>query len=609
MYQFYYAVGEPPPAPDYRRRVSDVFTVTAIRPAMWEEHCLECAAPRCFQSCAYYAPRSDGRCKRFADGVAVSPHPDGVCGEGAYVRFRPWSNLMTVVFPATLPPAAYAAMTAKNRRLGGRLARVLRSRLPTAAKWQLVRTREYIRRRALRRLSGGDNTPDAFILHGWSYESEPFRLIVELYDGDTPFHRAALTLTPGENLLVLGPDALAATHAKAGSLVKLYPENDREAALHLLWCDFVRGAPAGQTIPAGTANPAGQVAPADKTAPAAAPAPTVKCVVWDLDNTLWDGVLIETDDPASLTLRPGAADVMRALDERGILQSCASKNDREAAWPVLERLGVADYLLCPQIHWDAKSASVRAIAERLNIGLDTLALIDDAAFERAQVSAACPEVRVYDAAELPGLLDRPEFRVPATDESRSRRALYRAEERREAAREADGGDTEAFVRSCHIRVRLFAPETDGQRLRCYELLTRTNQLNMSGVRYAPDAFDAALHRPGHTAFAFSCEDDFGAYGVVGFGQYRRDGDTLVFTEFAMSCRAAGRYIESAVFAALLRREGAARGSVTVVKTKKNALLRRTLSFIGFNTVRETADAAEYAFGPELRGASLAEVSG
>lgn len=587
MYQFYYAAGDPPPAPDYRRRVSDAFAVTAIRPAMWEEHCLECAAPRCFQSCARYEPRSDGRCRRFADGIAVAPHPDGCGGEGAYVRFRPWSNMMTVVFPAALPPTGYAAMTAKNRRLGRRLARVLQSGLPTAAKWQLVRAREYIRRRSLRSMTGGDDGPDAFVFHGWSYEPAPFRLILELYDGDAPYHRAALTLTPGENLVVLGPDGPDAPPLRAGALAKLYPENDREAALHILWCDFVRGVPAAENAPAA--------------------APMVKCVVWDLDNTLWDGVLIETDDPSALTLRPGVMEIMKALDERGILQSAASKNDHDAAWPVLERLGVADYLLCPQINWGAKSASMRAIAQRLNIGLDTLALVDDAAFERAQVSAACPEVRVYDAADLSGLPDRPELQTAATDESRGRRALYRAEERREAARAADGGDTAAFVRSCHMRLRLFAPETDAERLRCYELLTRTNQLNMSGVKYTPAEFDAVLARPGHASFAFSCEDDFGAYGVVGFGQYRREDETLVFTEFAMSCRAAGRFIESALFSALLRREGAARGALTVVKTKKNALLRRTLSFIGFETVRETDDAAAYVFGPGLREASLTEV--
>ena len=87
---------------------------------------------------------------------------------------------------------------------------------------------------------------------------------------------------------------------------------------------------------------------------------------------------------------------MRKLDERGILQTIVSKNDHHEAWAMVEKLGLAEYFLYPAIGWGRKSDSLRRIAERLNIGLDTFAFVDDSAFERAEVAEALPMVRVYD---------------------------------------------------------------------------------------------------------------------------------------------------------------------------------------------------------------------
>ncbi len=582
MYQFYYAAGEARPRPQWKQNIADRFCVTAIRPAMWEEHCLECSAPLCFESCVHYAPRSDGRCKRFADGIAVYDEPRGCCGQGAHVRFRKWANMMTVVFPTILGAEDYAAMTRKNGRLGKALKALESSRLPRALRWQGIRTAEYLRRRSLRKKAAGQGTPDAFVFHGWSYENTPFRLILEIYDSHTPVFRTALELAPGENLHILSREALSPACGQAGYLVKIYPENDLEATLDILWCDFVQGHPLVQETPA----------------------PTVKCMVWDLDNTLWDGTLIETEDPDTLGLKPGILETVRALDEKGVLQSIASKNEFDAAWPVVEKLGLGDYFLYPQIHWNAKSGSIRAIAQALNIGVDSLALMDDSAFEREQVRSALPQVRVYDPAELSGLPALPEFRMPVTEESKNRRAMYRAEQQRQAAQQSDNADTVAFLEKCHLQLTRFTPRTEAQLERCYELIARTNQLNMSGKKYSPEEFAAILETPGHKNVAFACADAFGSYGTVGFAQYRVEGGILHFTEFAMSCRAAGKYVESAFFAQLLKAEGCAEGRFPVVKTKKNSLLRSTLADIGFQAVEDGPEGISFAFDSNLKHSGL-----
>lgn len=582
MYQFYYAektAGFQIPA--FQLNIRSQFQITAVRPAMWEEHCLECAAPTCFGTCVHYQARRDGRCKRFENGLLTYPQDLGCCGQGVRVKFRKWGNMMTVLFPAMLSEADYAAMTKKNESLGKLLGLVNGSPLPTRLRWEGIRIPEFLRRKSLRGMKGMDNTPDAFLFHGWSHSAESYRLMMEVFEGHTPVWKTGIDIVPGENLAII--TALSPACAQADCTVKIYPENDLEAELDILWCDFVKG------------NPIAAEKPAAK----------VKCLVWDLDNTLWDGILIETENPETLSLRPGVRETLEALDQRGILHSVASKNDHAPAMAVLEKLGVADYFLYPQIHWEAKSGSLANIAKSLNIGIDALALIDDSAFERNEVCAIHPQVRVY--AESQNLLTLPEFDVPATAESRTRREMYRAEERRNTLLAEEKTDITDFLRRCHLGIAVFEPETQEEKLRCYELVVRTNQLNMSGVKYTADQFEDVLIREGHSNFAFSCADDFGSYGIVGFGQYRREGDCLIFTEFAMSCRVAGKFVESALFAHLLEREGCRTGVFSVQKTRKNTLLRSSLERIGFRAEHQDEKQVSYRFTTKLNNHNIVRV--
>ena len=126
----------------------------------------------------------------------------------------------------------------------------------------------------------------------------------------------------------------------------------------------------------------------------------IKCVIWDLDNTLWEGVLSEG---GAGELRPGVAETVRELDRRGIVQSVSSKNDFENARRRLEETGLWNYFLCPQISWNSKSEGIGRILERLNIKEEAAAFVDDSAFERDEVQFVLPKVRVYDAEETENL--------------------------------------------------------------------------------------------------------------------------------------------------------------------------------------------------------------
>jgi FkbH-like protein len=206
---------------------------------------------------------------------------------------------------------------------------------------------------------------------------------------------------------------------------------------------------------------------------------TIKCVVWDLDETLWSGILLEG---GAKQLRPGVEKIIHALDQRGILQSIASKNDHQAAWPRLEALSVAEYFLFPQIHWDSKARSIENIAAKLNIGLDAIAFIDDQAAERDEVSYFHPDVLPISPLELDSLLEEPRFKPRfVTAESSSRRSLYLADIERDKAEKDFDGKRDAFLASLSMRMIIRRAEI-GDLERAEELTVRTNQLNTTARR-------------------------------------------------------------------------------------------------------------------------------
>ena len=175
---------------------------------------------------------------------------------------------------------------------------------------------------------------------------------------------------------------------------------------------------------------------------------TAKCVVWDLDNTIWDGTLLEGD---SVQLRTGVSTILETLDKRGILQSIASKNDFETAFQKLKEMGIEEYFLLPQINWNAKSESLKTIASGLNIGIDSLVFIDDQKFEREEVQFQLPEVYCLDANLLENILNDdlldPKF---ITEDSALRRKMYQSDFQRKEVQENFKGTSNEFLSPIHI---------------------------------------------------------------------------------------------------------------------------------------------------------------
>jgi FkbH-like protein len=306
----------------------------------------------------------------------------------------------------------------------------------------------------------------------------------------------------------------------------------------------------------------------------------VKCVVWDLDNTLWDGVLLED---ATVRPRPEVIEVLRTLDRRGILHSIASRNDADAALAKLTELGIDDLFLCPQINWGSKASSVEEIARRLNLAPDAFAFVDDQPFERAEVGARLPAVRCFDATAATALPSLAAFRPPfVTEESRRRRHLYRASVERDAAADGFAGTTEEFLSTLDM-VFTVAPATTEDLRRAEELTVRTHQLNTTGRTYSYAELDELRCSADHLLLLAELTDRFGSYGKIGLALVEKGRRHWRVKLLLMSCRVMSRGVGMVLLNEIRRLASAAgvRLLADFVANDRNRMMYVTYRMSGF----------------------------
>jgi FkbH-like protein len=313
----------------------------------------------------------------------------------------------------------------------------------------------------------------------------------------------------------------------------------------------------------------------------------IKCVVWDLDNTLWDGILLE----GPVVIRERAVEIVKALDARGILQSIASRNDAGTVMARLQAAGLADYFLHPQINWNSKAASLRSIAAAINIGRDAIAFIDDQAFERDEVRFSLPEVLCIDAAGLDDVLDMPELTpLVVTDEARHRRSMYQSEIQRRHAEEAFVGPREEFLATLGLRLTI-APVGDGDLERAEELTVRTHQLNTTGVTYSKHELDAYRESERHKLLVASLEDRYGSYGTIGLALLECEADQWTIKLLLVSCRVMSRGIGSLMLNHLMMvgRTACVSLEAEFKPNERNRMMHVTLRLSGFTEVSKVGD--------------------
>jgi FkbH-like protein len=313
----------------------------------------------------------------------------------------------------------------------------------------------------------------------------------------------------------------------------------------------------------------------------------VKCVIWDLDNTLWNGILTE-DGINGITLKKDIKEIVSTLDSRGILQSVSSKNDYDLAIEALSSFGLREYFLAPEINWNQKSSSIENIAKKLNLSVDSFVFVDDSEFERQEVNSRFPSIRTFEYLTLEQLSSDSTLIPIVTEEARNRRKMYLADFKRKEEQVSYGENYLSYLRDCEIvlSLRNLSPNLDLNR--GFELLSRTNQLNLSGKKFTLEEFSEDLLNVNSHWFIGNVLDKYGDYGSVIIFRLEinyQENTKLVITDLAISCRVAERLIEPALFQALFKRfkkNGNIQISVRYVSTGRNTPIRNALTNLGYN---------------------------
>jgi FkbH-like protein len=336
---------------------------------------------------------------------------------------------------------------------------------------------------------------------------------------------------------------------------------------------------------------------------------SAKCLVLDLDNTLWGGV-IGDDGLEGVVLGQGSAageafvafqSYARDLAKRGIILAVCSKNDEANALSPFEQhpemvLKRAD-IACFVANWQDKATNIRNIAQQLNIGLDSLVFVDDNPFERNLVRTELPMVAVPEVTDDPALfshclVDAGYFEsLSITDEDRERTQLYQANAERDTL-QASSTDLPSYLRNLQMDL-LWRPFDKIGLQRTVQLINKTNQFNLTTQRYTEEDVQAVMQDPKAFGLQLRLIDRFGDNGIIAvvIGRMRDDKDLFVDT-WLMSCRVLGRQVEEAtlrVIAGEARRLGARRIIGEFKPTAKNAMVKNHYAKLGFSPLSADAD--------------------
>jgi len=338
-----------------------------------------------------------------------------------------------------------------------------------------------------------------------------------------------------------------------------------------------------------------------------------KCVVLDLDNTLWGGVI--GDDGLSgiqigeLGVGHAFSDFqswLKQLKNRGILLAVCSKNNEPAAKEPFEKhpemvLRLEDFSMFVA-NWEDKAGNIRNIQQTLNIGMDSLVFLDDNPFERNLVRSMIPEITVPELPEDPALylqylrsLDL--FEVASySAEDAQRTDQYRVQADR-AVFEASFQSYEDYLAGLEMQA-VAAPFDPFHYPRIAQLTQRSNQFNLRTVRYTEAEIEELAHSDSHICLYFTLRDKFGDHGLISVVVLdKQSQDTLFISEWLMSCRVLKRGMEEFIVNKILRTaadQGFRKVVGEYVPTPKNAMVKDLYEKMGFTRTGEGRFEAEPA---------------
>ncbi len=327
-----------------------------------------------------------------------------------------------------------------------------------------------------------------------------------------------------------------------------------------------------------------------------------KCLVLDLDNTMWGGII---GDDGMEGIQVGDLGVGKAftelqqwakqLKQRGIILAVCSKNTEDIAKePFLSHPDMVlkmDHIAVFVANWETKVDNLRYIQSVLNIGFDSMVFVDDNAFEREMVKSAIPEITVPELPEdpaeyLPYLRSLNLFETASfTEEDQERTKQYQEEAQRNVLLQTF--ETESDFLASLDMVSDTKPFDEFSVPRVAQLTQRSNQFNLRTIRYTEEDIKRIAADPNYRTISLTLEDRFGSHGLIGIVIMKDGGNkTLFIDSWIMSCRVLKRGMEQFTLNAIM--EIAAKGGFEKVTgeylpTKKNGIVKDHYANLGFES--------------------------
>lgn len=269
----------------------------------------------------------------------------------------------------------------------------------------------------------------------------------------------------------------------------------------------------------------------------------IKLVVWDLDETFWNGTLSDNDT----TLEPILENIelVKKLTNRGIVNAVCSKNDREEAEKELKKLGVSNYFVFNSINWEPKGQRLKNMLSAMALRPTNVLILDDNHSNLAEAEFVLPDIMVGGPDVIPELYKVAD-NLGKDDSKHSRLNQYKVLERKHED-SSNYSSNEEFLRQSNIRVSIKFPD-EKVAPRIVELIQRSNQLNFTKKRIGLDELHKLMKNPDYTLGYVSVSDNYGKYGIVGFYALKIKGNEL--EHFLFSCRTMGMGIEQYVYSFL-----------------------------------------------------------
>ena len=335
---------------------------------------------------------------------------------------------------------------------------------------------------------------------------------------------------------------------------------------------------------------------------------TRKCIVLDLDNMLWGGIIGE-DGVDGIQLgndSPGNAykDFQRALlgyYNRGVLLAVNSKNNLEDAMKAINEhphmLLREKHFVAMKINWQNKVQNMIELAKEINIGLDSMAFMDDNPREREHMKQSLPQIHVVDMPTSPFLYRQTleslnDFNLLAlTEEDKKRGEMYHARKKRNDLRESISS-VDDFLKS--LETRIVIKEADEIGLpRIVRMVNKTNQFNLTTRRYK-DAEVRKMNDPDNQFLIYSLQvsDKLGDEGIVGAAIVRKEPEVWILDSFLLSCRVIGRKVETAFLSTIVadaKKQGVSMVVGEYIPTQKNAPVKGFYSSHGFEELSKEGD--------------------